>query len=385
MSCPPTRPVRAALVVFDSEGRLASTMPHHDRLDHSTTLTGFAQARYAGVDTHTDTHHAAIIDGMGRRLADAEFVTTIAGYQALLDWLLAHGRPARIGIEGTGSYGAGLTRVLTAAGLAVFEVDCPDRAARRHRGKSDPEDAYNAATAVASGRATALPRARTGCVEAIRAIRVARRSAVKARTQTANQIHALLVTAPDELRDEVRGWSLPRLLARFDQPVDDVDPTRPVTGLIYALASLTRRWQHLTDEVADHDRHLGHLARIAAPHLLKLFGVGFDVATQLLVTAGDNPARMRGEAALAHLCGVAPLPASSGRTDRHRLNRGGDRQANKAIYIVVMSRLRHDPETRAYAQRRKAQGLSTKEIMRCLKRHVVRQLYKALIADLQTD
>lgn len=359
-------------------------MPHHTPLDHSTTLTAISEARYAGVDTHTDTHHAAVIDGMGRRLADAEFATTGAGCQALLDWLRGHGTPAGIGVEGTGSYGAGLTRVLTAAGLPVFDVDCPDRTARRHRGKSDPEDAYNAATAVAAGRATALPRARTGCVEAIRAIRVARRSAVKARTQTGNQIHALLVTAPDDLRDQVRGWSLPRLVARFDQQLVDVDPAEPVTGLTYALACLARRWQLLTDEVTAHDRHLDHLARIAAPHLLQLFGVGTDVATQLLVTAGDNPARMRGEAALAQLCGVAPLPASSGRTDRHRLNRGGDRQANKAIYTVVMSRLRHDPETRAYATRRKAQGLSTKEIMRCLKRHVIRQLYKALIADIQT-
>ena len=359
-------------------------MPHHTSLDHSATLTAIGEARYAGIDTHTDTHHAAVIDGLGRRLADAEFTTTATGYQALLDWLLSHGTPTGIGVEGTGSYGAGLTRVLTAAGLAVFDVNRPDRTARRHHGKSDPEDAYSAATAVAAGRATALPRARTGCVEAIRAIRIARRSAVKARTQTANQIHALIVTAPTGLRDQVRGWSLPRLVARFQQTDPTVDPADPVTGVTYALACLARRWQWLTDELADHDRHLDQLARIAAPHLLQLFGVGVDVATQLLVTAGDNPARMRGEAALAHLCGVAPLPASSGRTDRHRLNRGGDRQANKAVYTVVMSRLRHDPDTRAYAARRRAQGLSTKEIMRCLKRHVIRQLYKALIADIQT-
>lgn len=347
-------------------------------------MDSLADARYAGVDTHADTHHVAVIDGMGRRLDDAEFTTTSAGYQALLDWLLEHGDPAGVGVEGTGSYGAGLTRVLTGAGLAVFEVNRPDRAARRHRGKSDPEDAYAAATAVASGRATALPRARTGAVEAIRAIRIARRSAGKARTQTANQIHALVVTAPTDLRDEVRGWSLTRLAARFDQPVDKVTADNPVSGVIYALTALLRRWQDLTDEIARHDHHLADLAQTAAPHLLALFGVGPDVATQLLVTAGDDPARLRSEAALAHLCGVAPISASSGRTDRHRLNRGGDRQANKAIHTVVLSRLRHDPRTQAYAARRRAQQLSNKEIIRCLKRHVIRELYKALINDLQT-
>ena len=337
-----------------------------------------------GVDTHKHVHAAVAIDALGTRRGSTTVPVSAEGYRALEAWARSLGPVRAFGVEGTGSYGAGLTRVLTAAGLAVFDVNRPDRTARRHHGKSDPEDAYSAATAVAAGRATALPRARTGCVEAIRAIRIARRSAVKARTQTANQIHALIVTAPTGLRDQVRGWSLPRLVARFQQTDPTVDPADPVTGVTYALACLARRWQWLTDELADHDRHLDQLARTAAPHLLQLFGVGTDVATQLLVTAGDNPARMRGEAALAHLCGVAPLPASSGRTDRHRLNRGGDRQANKAVYTVVMSRLRHDPDTRAYAARRRAQGLSTKEIMRCLKRHVIRQLYKALIADIQT-
>lgn len=340
-------------------------------------------ARYAGVDTHADTHHVAVVDGLGRRLADHEFVTTSAGYRQLLAWLLTHGQVAGVGVEGTGCYGAGLTAVLTAAGLAVFEVDRPDRAARRRRGKSDPEDAYAAATAVAAGRATGLPKPRTGTVEAIRAIRVARRSAIKARTLTANQLHALLITAPAGLRDQVRALPLRKLVAHFDQPVTEVAVDDAETGLRYALAALAGRWQALTVEIAAHDQHLSRLAHHAAPTLLALPGVGVDVATQLLVTASANPARLRSEAALAHLCGVAPISASSGRTDRHRLNPGGDRQANRAIHVVVMTRLRHHDETKAYAERRKGQNLTTKEIMRCLKRHVTRQLYKALIHDLQ--
>ena len=219
-----------SLVVFRL-GRIAGIHHASSRflLNHSTTLTGFVQARYAGVDTPTDTHHAAIIDGMGRRLADAESATTVSAWlPGVAGLAVRHTHPARIGVEGTGSYGAGLTRVLTAAGLAVFEVDCPYWAARRHRGKSTPKDAYNAATAVASGRATALPRARTGCVEAIRAIRVARRSSAKARTQTANQIHALL----GHYTMSASTMSSPRLVSappprpvRNQQPVVDVDPS----------------------------------------------------------------------------------------------------------------------------------------------------------------
>ena len=343
-----------------------------------TTMTNLTTAVTGGVDTHGQTHHAAVLDHLGRELGDREFPTTPSGYRALLSWLRGHGQLERVGVEGTGTYGAALSRHLRAAGVEVVEVDRPDRKARRAQGKSDPLDAYSAARATLAGRATGAPKARDGRVEAIRALRVARSSAVKARSQTTNQLKALLVTAPAELREQLRGLTTTALIATCARLRPTGDVASPEHATKTALRRLARRHQFLSEEISDADAELHTLVTAAAPRLIALPGVGTEVAGQLLTTVGDNPDRLHSEAAFAHLCGVAPIPASSGRTRRHRLNRGGDRAANNALYVVVLGRLRYDQRTRAYAARRTTEGLSKPEIIRCLKRFVARELYNAL-------
>lgn len=343
-----------------------------------TSMTHHTGEVTGGVDTHGRTHHAALIDPLGRHLADREFPATTAGYRDLLAWMHTHGTITAVGVEGTGAYGAELARVLAAAQVTVIDVDRPDRRTRRMKGKSDPVDAYAAATAVASGRATGRPKSRDGLAEAVRTLRVARRSAVKARTQAVNQIHALLVSAPAALREPLADLSrtdLIRTLARL-RPAPDLGS--PLASTKTALRHLARRCQALDQEITELDAEIGPLVQQAAPELLALYGVGPQTAGQLLATAGDNPERMRSEAAFAHLTGTAPIPASSGRTHRHRLNRGGDRAANHALHTIVLVRMRHDPRTRTYVQRRTREGLSKKDIMRCLKRFVAREVYHAL-------
>lgn len=337
-----------------------------------------AREVFAGVDTHTDTHHAAVIDHLGRPVADAQFPATGEGYRSLLLWLLAFGRVLAIGVEGTGSYGSGLARVLTAAGLPVREVNRPDPAARHQHGKSDPLDAYAAARAVASQRATAIPKTHTGAVEAIRHLRTARASAIKARTQVMNQLKSLRVTAPEPVRAPLNALSGPALITACTRLRPTSHLADPAQATRYAMRSLARRYRTLSEEIDDLDAHLAELTAQTAPDLLAVFGVGPETAGQLLVTIGDNPERMRSEAAFAHLTGTAPIPASSGRTDRHRLNRGGDRQANKALHQIVIVRMSCDPRTRAYVQRRTAEGLQKKDIIRCLKRYLTRELYHTL-------
>jgi transposase len=330
-----------------------------------------------GVDTHGHTHHAAVIDQIGRHLADREFPATAVGYRDLLAWMGSHGHVVAVGVEGTGAYGAELARVLSAAGVTVVDVDRPDRKTRRMKGKSDPIDAYAAATAVASGRATGSPKSRTGMVEAVRVLRIARRSAVKARTQAMNQIRGLLVAAPASLREQVA--DLPRAeLIRTLARLRPGDLSTPLAATKAALRRLARRHQSLDEEITELDAQITPLVRQAAPQLLELFGVGPETAGQLPTSAGENPERMRSEAAFAHLTGAAPIPASSGRTHRHRLNRGGDRAANNALHTIVLVRMRYDQRTRAYVERRTTEGLSKKEIMRCLKRFVAREVYHAL-------
>jgi transposase len=350
-----------------------------------TSMTDQALEVTGGVDTHGETHHAAVIDRIGRHLADREFPATGAGYRQLLAWLSSFGAVTAVGVEGTGAYGAELSRVLRRAGLTVVEVDRPDRKTRRMKGKSDPIDAYAAAQAVASGRASGTPKTRDGIVEAIRTLRVVRRSAVKSRTQAVNQARQLLVTAPENLRAQMRGLSttaLAQTCARL-RPGDDLaDPAQAVKA---ALRRLGKRILALTDEADELDTQLKKLTAQAAPDLLALKGVGPDVAGQLLATAGDNPDRLHSEAAFAHLCGVAPIPASSGRRDRHRLNRGGDRAANHALHTIVVSRMRWDERTRAYVERRTTEGLAKKDIMRCLKRHIAREVYRVLQRSMRSD
>jgi transposase len=331
-----------------------------------------------GIDTHTDLHQAAVIDRLGRHLATEAFPTTPAGYRRLLAWLRSHGRLQAVGMEGTGSFGAELARFLHANQVTVLEVDRPDRRARRAAGKSDPVDAFAAATAVLSGRASGTPKDRDGAVEAIRALRVVRASAVKARTQSINQIKSLIITAPAAVREALRSLTTTALIRRLAASRPGTDLADPAASVKLALKRLAKRYQHLTQEIAEADGELRDLIARTAPSLLALPGVGTETAGQLLVTAGDNPDRLASEASFAHLCAAAPVPASSGRTDRHRLNRGGDRQANRALHTIVLVRMRHDQRTRDYVARRTLEGLKTKDIVRCLKRFIAREVYHHL-------
>lgn len=331
-----------------------------------------------GVDTHGDVHVAAALDGIGGLVGVAEFGTDAAGLRQLVDWLRGCGEVTRVGVEGTGSYGAGLVRELRANQIAVVEVDRPDRQLRRRKGKSDSVDAVAAARRALAGEGGDA-KTRDGSVEAIRTLVVAKRSARRQRTATITQMRHLIYTAPQELRDHFVGVSQDQLIGggaglRPDSARDD-----QVTQATKAsLRELARRVQGLSAELTRIDKRLGPLVAATAPALLARPGVGIDTAASLLVAAGDNPDRLRSEAAWAHLCGVAPVEASSGKVSRYRLDRGGDRQANSALWRIVFVRMARDPRTRAYIKRRTDEGLSTKEIMRCLKRYVAREVYRYL-------
>lgn len=333
-----------------------------------------------GVDTHKDTHVGVAKDHLGRHLGETTIPTTPRGYRDLLAWAESHGEVEAWGIEGTGSYGAGLARFLRSEDQAVIEINRPDRKARRLKGKSDPVDAEAAARAVLSGEATALPKSGDDRVEMIRALRAARSSAVKARTQAINALKSLVVSAPADLREELRGLSATALV-RTCSRLRPGAVTSPVAATKAALRSLAGRYEGLEAEIKILDPELVRLTTEVAPALVELFGVGTEVAGTLLVTAGDNPERLRSEAAFAHLCGVSPIQASSGKTVRHRLNRGGDRQANAALYRVVIVRLRYDPNTKNYVDRRTKEGKSKSEIIRCLKRYVAREIF-AVLSDI---
>jgi transposase len=330
-----------------------------------------------GVDTHADTHVAAALDPVGGLLGVQEFPATPAGYARLLSWLGGFGTVCLVGIEGTGSYGAGLARHITAGGVRVVEVDRSDRQDRRRAGKSDPLDAVSAARAAQSGRAAGAPKGRDGAVEAIRVLMVAKRSARAGRTQAINQARALVLTGPDDLRIRFCEHTTAGLVAGLAS-------LRPRPGAVVgyptriALRELGRRAQFLDGQLERLDELLVPLVTARAPGLLALYGAGPDTVAMLLVAAGDHPERLRSEAAWAHLCATAPIPASSGKVTRHRLNPGGDRQANHALWRIVITRMSSHPPTRAYVERRSKEGLSKKEIIRCLKRYVAREVYPHL-------
>lgn len=331
-----------------------------------------------GVDTHLDVHVAAALDGIGGLLGVASFPASEAGYRALLEWLGGFGEVDKVGVEGTGSYGAGLARHLAREGVQVVEVDRPDRQERRKRGKSDSTDAVAAARAALSGRATGRPKGGNGPVEEMRVLLVAQRSARHQRIQCLNQIRQLVVGAPEDIRERFRGRPQAGMLKELGalRPTRGADPLAQTT--LRTLGNLARRIGVLDQELAEGRQGLGRLVEGVAPPLLELPGVGPLGAATLLVTAGDHPERLRSEAAWAHLCGVAPLPASSGKVRRHRLNRGGNRQANAALHRIVLTRMGHDPRTRAYVARRRGEGRTTGEIMRALKRYVAREVYRHL-------
>jgi transposase len=338
-----------------------------------------------GVDTHKDSHTAAVIDTAGRLLGSRSFAATGAGYAALVAWLAAFGRVVLIGVEGTGVYGAGLAEHCQRAGIALVEVDRPDRKSRRFAGKSDPLDAEAAARAALAGVRTGQPKQRGGPVDALRTLRVARRSAMHQRGEVMRQLKALVVTAPEQLRAQLRvlpDAALIRTCAALRPATGDplaVAVADPAVAAKVSLRALARRWQQLTDELADLDALITPLVAALNPDLLARYGIGPDTAGQLLVTAGDNPDRLHSETAAAALTGTCPVPASSGRTTRHRLNRGGDRHANAAIHRIVLCRMRWDSRTRAYVTRRTTEGLTKKEIIRCLKRYLIREIYPDLL------
>jgi transposase len=335
-----------------------------------------------GVDTHLDFHTAVAVDHLGRRLGESSVPTTANGYERLLRWAEGFGPVSCAGVEGTSSYGAGLTRHLRARGIEVLEVERPKhrRSSWSNLEKSDPSDAERAARAVLAGEASGLPKSGDGRVEMIRTLRAARRSAIKARTQAANQLQGLRVTAPEELRRRLRGLTTKELVSvagRFrlgDGPRDVPTATR------FALRSVARRYEALSEEIAELDAHLDRLVAQAVPELVSLAGIGTDNAATLLIVAGDNPQRLRSEASFASLCGVAPMEASSGKVVRHRLNRGGNREANRALYMICLARMRRDRRTKEYVARRTAEGKSKREIIRCLKRYLAREVYRVLIS-----
>ena len=362
-------------------------MTDHNTTVDTTTDTAIGSAVGSawvtgGVDTHKDTHTAAALDSLGRVLGTRTFPATTAGYRALFTWLAGWGDVAVVGVEGTSSYGAGLTRYLTTQSVAVVEVNQPDRHTRRRKGKTDTQDAINAAHAVLSGRAAATPKPGDGPAAAITALRAVLTSAVKSRTAALNQLDSLLVTAPAPLRESLTHLTGKPLITTCARLRPGTDRTCPTTATKTALRRLARRIQHLTTEINDATTDLKTLTQQVLPATTAVFGVGPDTAAQLLTTAGDNPHRITTEAQFAHLCGTAPINASSGRTDRHRLNRGGDRHANAALHRIVIVRLRHCPRTRTYLERRTAQGLPKRHIIRCLKRYVAREIHRALITDL---
>jgi transposase len=340
---------------------------------------------FGGIDTHKDIHVAALLDSEGGLVGSASFATTGAGYRQLLAWMQAAGTVGRVGVEGTGSYGAGICRYLGGAAVEVVEVNRPDRSQRRRRGKSDALDAVAAADAARTGNRVAVPKSRDGQVEALRVLRLVRASAVQARTIAFQQLDQLLVTAPEQLRDQIRDLPKMELIRSCAKWRPDTGTAAdPLTATRIGLRRLARRYLALSEEITEFDELLTPLVAELAPQLLATVGVGSETAGQLLITAGDNPGRVHSEAAFAMLCGVAPLPACSGKTVRHRLNRGGDRQANRALHIIALTRKRCDPITQAYVQKKTAEGHTNREATRCLKRLIAREIYYLLNPDALT-
>lgn len=354
-------------------------LPQH----HDPDLT--APRVVVGVDTHQRTHHAAVIDTAGRLLGDQEFPASTQGYAALLGWVSAHGVVTAVGVESTGSYGAGLTRHLVLAGVEVFEVAGPDKHTRTRRGKSDPIDAESAARQVLNGTAVGRPKVTTGVVEAIRALVIPRRSAVKDRTRAYAQMRDLATTAPGLIHDELIELSPKQRAAKAVTYRPDLSRLEdPLQATKHALRTLARRIHALDEEIAIADRALDKLVAATVPSLVAMPQVGTHTAAQLLITAGENLERMRSEASFAKLTGTAPIPASSGKTNRHRLDHGGDRAANSALHMIVVGRLKNHPETKTYVQRRESEGKSRRDAIRSLKRYLARHIYNTLKTDLLT-
>ena len=329
-----------------------------------------------GVDTHKDVHAAAAISGAGVRLATTTIPASSKGYGALEAWAKSMGAIQAFGIEGTGSYGAGLSRFLRERGHTVVEVNRPNRELRYQQGKSDAVDAESAARAVLAGHAAGQPKSGTGTVEMIRHLKIARDTAVKARTQAMQALKAIIVcSAPDALREQLDQVSGKMTLLRRLAALRPGPLTSTLASAKTSLRAIARRWLLLDAEIKQHDAHLEILTVARAPELLEAHGMASGTAAEMLLLVGDNPERIHSEAAFAKLCGACPIPASSGKTIRYRLNRGGNRQANAALYRVVITRMRGHQPTLDYVRRRTAEGKSRSEIIRCLKRYVAREIF----------
>jgi transposase len=328
-----------------------------------------------GVDTHKHTHAAVAINTLGARLGTMTIPVSRTGYRDLEAWARSFGPIRAFGIEGTGSYGAGLSRSLQADGHQVFEVNRPNRQLRHQYGKSDSLDAESAARAVLSGQAAAVPKSSTSAVEMIRHLKIARDTAVKGRSQAMLTLKAIIVTAPAGLREQLDGIPGKMALIRRLAALRPGKITSTTASAKASLRAIARRWLALDAEIKAHDRHLEELTQECAPTMLEAHGMAAGTAAEMLLLVGDNPDRIRSEAAFAKLCGACPIPASSGKTNRHRLNRGGNRQANAALYRVVIVRMRGHQPTIDYVRRRSAEGKGKMEIIRCLKRFVAREIF----------
>jgi len=333
-----------------------------------------------GVDTHKYIHVAVALDQHGARLGELSVGADSRGYQELHDWARGYGRVKTFGVEGTGSYGVGLSKFLRRAGVRVLEVNRSDRQLRYQHGKSDPLDAESAARSVLNGTATNTPKSAEGACEMIRQIKVARDGARKARSAALIALKSIVINAPSELRESLASLTTVAFVQRCaSYRPGDVDSVHASTK--YTLRSLARRWITLGEEIVDHDKLLDRLTEETAPTLREAFGIGPDVAAEMLIVFGDNPERIHSEAAFAKLCGVCPIPASSGLTNKHRLYRGGHRQANAALYRTIVVRMQYHAPTIAYVSRRTEEGLTKKDIIRCLKRHLAREIYQRVMAD----
>lgn len=327
-----------------------------------------------GVDTHKHLHVAAALDQHGGRLDARSFAADRSGYEQLIVWATGFGAPVTFGVEGSGSYGAGLASALRRSAVGVVEVLRTDRRERRLRGKSDTLDAENAARAVLAGTARAVPKSADGEVEMLRTIKVAKDVAVKARSAALISLRQVLVNAPAELREQLEGMSKMALIRRC-AALRPGTVTDVAAACKHALRAIARRWLALDEEIRGHEQLLSAITGALVPELVEAFGVGPDIASGLLIVAGDNPERVRSEAAFAKLCGTSPIPASSGKTTRHRLNRGGHRHANSALYGAVIVRLQYHEPTKTYLERRTAEGKTKAEIIRCLKRYLAREVW----------
>jgi transposase len=348
---------------------------------HSSAFTSSPSTIIVGVDTHKYVHVAVAIDLLGTRLASCSVSADRPGYAELVAWARTLGTIGAFGVEGTGSYGVGLASFVRRQALRVVEVSHCDRRKRRNNGKSDTIDAEAAARSVLAGVATAIPKAADGAAEMVRQIKVARDTAVKARSAAIITLKTLIVNAPGELREALEPLTDRKLIDRCARLLPGGVIADTTASTKHALRALATRWLALSTEIDVHDGVLDTITQTAAPTLRDAFGIGADSAAEMMIVAGDNPTRVRSEAAFAKLCGACPILASSGVTNRHRLFRGGHRQANAALYRIVIVRMRWHQPTIDYVARRTAQGLSKKDIIRCLKRFVAREIYRSLLDD----